>query len=572
MPSIPSTRAELVGFARQIIQIPAVREALLLAAFAVGYAASYIYGNRLSSPAPLWPPDAVLLCALLLTTTRRWWRLILIVALIRLLPSLAPGIPLALLLLNLCNDLLKVLIAVLLLRRFGRESLRFDSLRAVGAYLACAVVAAPALSAFIGAAGRATQGAGYWQAWMVWFLGDALASLLIAPALLLWIPRLRSFGRYGTADRRLLVEALALTASLLLVGFFVFFGLMPTSHRPATQLYLMTPLLLWAAVRFGPPGISAALACLALLAVTGAALGAGPFVASTTSTDIVALQIFLIVTAVPLLLLAADISERKRSEQEVEVLASRLLQMQDEERRRIAHELHDSTAQTVAALQLNFHRLRAQLKNAEHGGSTYARVLDESEVLTEQAASDLRTLSYLLHPPLLDELGLAVALQWYVEGFSQQSKLHIELQMPDDLGRFPMQVEMALYRVVQEGLANVYRHSHSSWARITLSKRGNTLYVQIKDWGKGIAAAKAEEARAADADATPGEVTTGPPILGVGIAGMRRRLQQLGGRLEINSTQHGTTITAIVPLSAAVEHPVAENDEHRSTKAKPKEH
>src|SRR5262249_28178128 len=162
---------------------------------------------------------------------------ILIVALIRLLPSLAPGIPFALLLLNFLNDLLKALLAVLLLRRFAGSQLRFDSLRTVGLYVVCAVVAAPALSAFIGAAGRAALGAEYWSAWMIWFLGDALASLLIAPALLLWMPRLRSFSRNGMPDRRTLIEALAV--GVLFVGVVIFIGLLPVVHPRITQLYLL---------------------------------------------------------------------------------------------------------------------------------------------------------------------------------------------------------------------------------------------------------------------------------------------------------------------------------------------
>jgi signal transduction histidine kinase len=490
-----------------------------------------------------------------------------------LLPALAPGVPFGLLALYLFGDVLKALVAVLLLRRFGGEHLRFDTLRTVGIYLACAVVAAPALSAFIGAAGRATLGADYWPAWMVWFLGDALANLLIAPALLLWVPRPHSLSRYRVPEWRTLIEALALATGVLVVGSIIFLDLLPIAHLRMTQLYLITPLLLWAAVRFGPTGTSAALAGTALLAITGAAIGNGPFAASATSTNIVGLQIFLAVTAVPLILLAAVISERKHSEQEVEVLASRLLQMQDEERRRIARELHDSTAQTVAAVKLNFHKLRTQLKNVERDGSTYTRVLDESEALTDQVATDLRTLSYLLHPPLLDELGLVVALQWYVEGFAQRSKLLIELLTPDDLGRFPMQVEMALYRIVQEGLANVYRHSHSSGARVTLSKRGSTIYLQIQDWGKGIAAALAEEAEVASADeeGASSEGTLAAPLLGVGIAGMRRRLQQLGGRLEIDSTSYGTTITAFVPLAADPGAGESRSDEHGSTEATPKQ-
>jgi len=260
---------------------------------------------------------------------------------------------------------------------------------------------------------------------------------------------------------------------------------------------------------------------------------------------------------VPLLLLAAAIAERTRSEREVDALAARLLQSQDEERRRIARELHDSTLQTAAAAKLDLHRLRTRLQNAEYDEDTYAHLLDESETLADQVITDLRTLSYLLHPPMLEELGLAAALQWYAEGFAARSNLHIEVQPSEELGRLPMRVEMALYRVAQEGLANVYRHAGSSSVCITLAIQGAAVSLRIQDWGRGMAAGMARSsgdgggaATVAGGASRSSEESMGRPLLGVGITGMRRRLQQLGGRLEITSTTRGTTIMAIVPLDA----------------------
>ncbi|HEY7342849.1 MAG TPA: MASE1 domain-containing protein [Ktedonobacterales bacterium] len=557
MPLVPMPRASLAESVRRAIRDLSLREALYLTLFAVVYAASYIYGNHLPSPAPIWLPDAVLLSALLLTPQRRWAGLILVVVCIRLLPPLSSSIPFVLLVLFLLGDLLKAFIAVLLLRRFGGHFPRFDSMRAVGVYIACAVIAAPAISASIGAAGRVTLGDHYWSAWIVWFLGDALACLLIVPALLLWPPRLHFPSRDALPSRRIMTEALVVAAALLVIGFIIFIGSSSAGRHSVSQLYLITPLLLWTAVRFGAVGISAALACIALLAITGAAIGRGPFLMAATSTDIIALQIFLAVTAVPLLLLAAAIAERARSEQEVDALATRLLQTQDEERRRIARELHDSTLQTVTAAKMDLHRLRTRLQNAEYDEDTYAHLLDESETLADQVITDLRTLSYLLHPPMLEDLGLAAALQWYAEGFAARSNLHVEVRTPDNLGRLPMQVEMALYRVAQEGLANVFRHARSSSVRITLATLGGAVSLRIQDWGRGMAgmAGSAGDGGGAAPTVAGGasqssEAALGLPLLGVGITGMRRRLQQLGGRLEITSTSHGTTILAIVPLDA----------------------
>ncbi len=225
-----------------------------------------------------------------------------------------------------------------------------------------------------------------------------------------------------------------------------------------------------------------------------------------------------------------------------------MLRAQDNERQRIARELHDSTVQTITAVKLNLGLLRRHLGRDGSSGGKFADVLDEGEELMDQAATELRTLSYLLHPPMLDDIGLAAAISWYVEGFARRSGLRIELEAPIDLGRLPAQVETSLYRIVQEALSNVHLHSGSKSARIRLNKRANAIWLRIQDRGKGMPAAIMQNGAGGNGgalDSTP----DGAPALGVGIAGMRQRLRQLGGRLEIRSTSHGTTITAVVPLA-----------------------
>ncbi len=230
---------------------------------------------------------------------------------------------------------------------------------------------------------------------------------------------------------------------------------------------------------------------------------------------------------------AIDITEHRRAEEHLNRLSAQLLRTQDDERQRIARELHDSTVQTISAVKLNLGRLRRRLGSDGSSGGKFADVLDEGEDLMDQAATELRTLSYLLHPPMLDDIGLAAAISWYAEGFARRSGLRIELEAPTDLGRLPAQVETSLYRIVQEALSNVHLHSGSKSARIRLNQRGNAVWLRIQDRGKGMPAAIAQY---------------GAAELGVGIAGMRQRLRQLGGRLEIRSTSHGTTITAVAPL------------------------
>jgi signal transduction histidine kinase len=213
-------------------------------------------------------------------------------------------------------------------------------------------------------------------------------------------------------------------------------------------------------------------------------------------------------------------------------LSARLLQLQDDERRRIARELHDSVGQMLAALNMNLSTVRADVERL----AKTANALTDSENLVQQMSTEVRTISHLLHPPLLDEAGLASALRWYVDGFVLRSKIKVALDLPEDFGRLPRESETAIFRVVQECLTNIHRHSGSPIARIRLRQRDDHVSVEIEDKGKGIAAEKQEEMN-----------SSGTP--GVGIRGMRERLRQLGGTLEFRSNGSGTLVTVELPLT-----------------------
>src|ERR1051326_8233438 len=186
-----------------------------------------------------------------------------------------------------------------------------------------------------------------------------------------------------------------------------------------------------------------------------------------------------------------DITERKRAEESVRSLTARLFSLQDEERRRLARELHDSTAQTLSALALNLALLKQYAGFAEH--SDAARALQESLALTDQASNEIRTFSHLLHPPLLEDTGLVEALHWYVDGFGRRSGIQVDLQIAPDLGALPRDVENALFRVVQESLMNVLRHSGSRIAGIRLVRNlADGVVLQVWDHGKGLPATLVE--------------------------------------------------------------------------------
>ena len=219
-----------------------------------------------------------------------------------------------------------------------------------------------------------------------------------------------------------------------------------------------------------------------------------------------------------------DITERKRAEEELHGLSQRLLQAEDAERRRIAKELHDSTAQDLVAVTMNLGMLQESLAP---GDTKDAQILADSIALVENSVNDIRTLSYVLHPPRLDETGLAGVLVEYAAGFANRADTRIRVDVAPDFGRLPEDMEIALFRVVQEAVSNVLRHSQSDSATIRLARTDGGVVLEIEDYGRGMVDAGAH---------------------GVGITGMRERLQHLGGRLEIESDSGGTIVRATLPL------------------------
>jgi len=230
-----------------------------------------------------------------------------------------------------------------------------------------------------------------------------------------------------------------------------------------------------------------------------------------------------------------DVTDRKQLEEMTRVreLTGKLLQIQDAERRRIARELHDSAGQLVAALQM---QLTPMKDDAEKLDLRLAKEITESLSVVDQLSQELRTVSYLLHPPLLDELGLPSALTWYVEGFAERSKIDVELDLAPGLGRMPVDMETTLFRVVQESLTNIHRHSNSKRAQIRVYRLGDEICLEVRDYGRGMPSAK----RNGNSHSRSG----------VGIQGMQERVRQLNGHFEIHSSSEGTIVKVRLPVSA----------------------
>src|SRR5271170_3593443 len=222
---------------------------------------------------------------------------------------------------------------------------------------------------------------------------------------------------------------------------------------------------------------------------------------------------------------------------DLRTLSARLLAMQDEERRRIARDLHDSIGPLIAALSMNNGMLAQQTKKL---GPEIGDVLQQNNQLVEQLSKETRTISHLLHPPLLDEIGLLPAIRMFAEGFAERSSVKVTVELSPEIGRLPPNIEISIFRIVQECLTNVYRHSGSKTARIKMwPSEEKLLTLQVCDEGKGM------------------PFTNGIPISvtskhGVGLSGMRERVREFGGTLEIQSDANGTRVTASLPVVSTV--------------------
>jgi PAS domain S-box-containing protein len=247
--------------------------------------------------------------------------------------------------------------------------------------------------------------------------------------------------------------------------------------------------------------------------------------------------------------LQAQVQERKaaeqklqESEQSLRYLSRHLLRSQEEERKRIGRELHDSVGQYLAVLKMKLDSMKSP---AGPEGQVIARQITECSLLAEDCIKEVRTISYLLYPPMLEEMGLKSAISWYLEGFAQRSGMKTTFDVSGDLPRLSRDVELAIFRVLQESLTNVHRHSGSPTVQVRLGMEGDVAFLEVSDQGKGI----------------PIEVLTASrrdsmPALGVGLRGMSERTRQLGGTLELSSGTRGTTVRATIPCQEA---PTAEN-------------
>jgi two-component system NarL family sensor kinase len=230
-----------------------------------------------------------------------------------------------------------------------------------------------------------------------------------------------------------------------------------------------------------------------------------------------------------------QVNVHRKTEEKLRQLSLTVLRIQDEERRHVARDLHDTVGQTLTALKITL----STLENAVARYPQTADFFTELNGLADQALREIRTTSYLLHPPLLDESGFAAAASWYVDGFNKRSPIQVRLELPEGV-RLPGSVEIVLFRILQESLTNITKHAGAATVDVLLQVDPNAISLSVRDYGKGISAERLAKMNGSGSD------------VGVGIAGMRERLKELGGRLDIESDSTGTLLKASIPLPEAV--------------------
>ena len=462
------------------------------------------------------------------------------------------------------GNTLEALVGAYLVMRFANGRRVFDRSEDIFKFLLFACVLATTISASVGTASvflsgfsRGSQPESFW---LTWWLGDMAGAVLVTPCFLLWSSQTTA----QRSNRPVVLQSVAFV-SLLLVGIIVFGNFLFPSAPGYPLKFICIPFVVWIAYELQPR--TATLAILAFVAVAIGSALPGTRGASIPNESLLVMQVFFSVVALTSLLVSAAVTERNRHEESLEKakigleervfertqqleeriagqeraeqalrgLSARLLQTQDQERRRIARELHDSTGQSLAALTMTLSECN---KKAEKFSPELADRLAESEKIARTVSDELRTTSYLLHPPLLDEMGLQAGLRWYIEGFKEKSNVDVSLNLAENLDRLPQDLELMLFRVVQESLTNIHRHSDSAKAEISMSNSMGRLMLQIRDQGKGMSAERLAS-------------VTGAGAAGVGLRGMRERVKGFGGELEIVSNGTGTLVRVVIPLRSS---------------------
>jgi two-component system sensor histidine kinase UhpB len=468
-----------------------------------------------------WPPNAILLAALLLAPRRTWWTFILAVLPAHLFAQLPAGVPFWTAIGWFITNISEALIGAYFITRFTRGK-AFETVRGVLAFVVFGVLIAPLATSFLDAAAVIITGWGrhYWPLSTQRFWTNALAELTIVPAIVicgsgkLASIRKASLARWG--------EALLLGAGMVLVTVLVFGSQLVSPARTPALLYAPLPLLLWAAVRFGAGGLSLSVLCTAFVSMWYTMHGLQAFPSASMEQNVLSLQILLCIVTVPLLFLSALMSEARRTAESLQNLSVSLIDAQEQERNRIACELHDELGQEIALAKAQLDELIE-----DHDESLKPDLTGLSEQLLV-ISNTAREISHGLYPRQLEYVGLATAVTRLCDEIGRGKHLSIHLAV-SPLPRLEPPTSLCLYRVAQEALHNIMKHSRAKNVEVKLGADDRNVLLQIMDDGVGF-----------DLSHAGG---------GLGLHSMRERVRSVGGTIEIaSSPKNGTRIEVEVKL------------------------
>jgi signal transduction histidine kinase len=523
------------------LKMPLQGPLLVALAYLLGAEAAFYIGTLSDQIFALfWPPNVVLFCALMIVPQRDWWLYIAAAFPAHVVAELGVGMPAPQLLVAFATNCMVALLNAYAARRFVGDPPWFGNFRKASIYIVITAGIGPAVSALGGAFVPILGGgafADYWIFWSHWYLANALPNLTLGPVFLIWFSGGARWTRWKLSRRHIEPAVLAVALVCVCILAAAAAGRLTTNSFLPAILFLPLPFVLWSAVRFGEKGASGAILVVAVILTWATLRGRGLFPEEDPGRSVLALQLFLTGLSIPVLMLGALIDELRSAERTTRGLAASLVRAQDQERRRIARDLHDSTGQHLIAATLIASRIEKTLPAAAQPA------LRQLENMLQQSIREVRTVSYLLHPPLLDEAGLGLALRHYIEGFLERSSIAVEFDISPTVERLAPDTELVLFRVVQEALTNISRHSESPTAQIRLMREratnGDAVVLTIEDAGKGMPGVRGVRQLIGRKNG---------PTRGVGLASMRERLHQIGGRLEIDSVVGRTTIKAVVPI------------------------
>jgi signal transduction histidine kinase len=518
---------------------PYVRTALLVLLVCGGYYAGGLIGVSVRFPPSgvsiIWPATPILMAALLLTPVRMWWVYLLAVlpTHLHLVAHFQPGVPLVTMLSQYAGNVLHAVLGALAVRQFVGAPPRLDDLQSMAAFIFLAAIVSPAVASAVAVYlfMLTDWTSDYWLVWRQRFLTNIVGTITVTPLILMTIAG--GPAAWLKTPLRYYVELGLLTIGLLAVGIPVFSWNTPSAGSFPGLLFAPLPLLLWAAVRLGPGALFFLLLVVALLSLSNAFAGRGPFVTLSAAENILSLQIFLIAISLPLMLLAALVEERHNREEalrtshdQIQSLIGRLITAQETERTRIAREMHDDINQQVAALSIALSSLKRQLPaNASNVHDT----LDRAQQRTITLADEIRQLSHELHPGVLQHAGLVAALREHCTEIGSQYGIEVTLSA-DDLGAIPQDIALCLYRVAQEALRNVAAHAGARWAHVALRRTAAGLELTITDDGQGF------------------DLTEARRRGGLGLISLDERARLVGGIVRINTQpQRGTELQVEIP-------------------------